>query len=163
MAKVFLSLGSNIQRQKNINAGLDALALQFGKLQLSRVFESEAVGFNGANFYNLVVAIHTEISPGMLARQLREIEEANGRLRHDTKFSARTLDIDILAYSDLVGTIEGVSLPRNEIEKNAFVLWPLAELAPQALHPRSKLSFAQLWAEYDKSKQKLWAIPFIYS
>ena len=160
MAQVFLSLGSNIDRERHIRSALDALAQQFGELQVSRVFESEAVGFDGDNFYNLVVGLHTSLPVGQLALRLREIEDANGRVRSGPKFSARTLDIDILTYDDSVGEIDGVKLPRGEIKKNAFVLQPLAELAPQQLHPETGQSFAQMWAEYDKEKQKLWPVAF---
>lgn len=160
MAEVFLSLGSNIDRERHIRAGLDALADQFGELRVSRVFESEAVGFDGDDFYNLVVGIHTRLPVGQLALHLRKIEDDNGRLRAGPKFSARTLDIDILLYDDLTGTIDGVKLPRGEIQMNAFVLQPLAELAPGHRHPITGETFAQMWAEYDKSKQKLWPVEF---
>lgn len=160
MAQVFLSLGSNIDRAKHIRAGLDALAREFGELRVSRVFESEAVGFDGDNFYNLVVGIHTDMPVGQLALRLREIEDANGRVRGGPKFSARTLDIDILTYDDLSGEFHGVKLPRGEIEKNAFVLQPLAEVAPQQRHPVTGQTFAHMWDLYDKSKQKLWAVDF---
>nr|WP_284500409.1 2-amino-4-hydroxy-6-hydroxymethyldihydropteridine diphosphokinase [Microbulbifer sp. GX H0434] len=155
-----MSLGSNIDRERHIRSGLDALAAEFGTLRVSRVFESEAVGFDGDDFYNLVVGIHTDLPVGRLALFLRGIEDANGRLRAGPKFSARTLDIDILTYDDLTGTIDGVKLPRGEIQKNAFVLQPLAELAPQHRHPLTGQTFAQMWAEYDKSKQKLWPVEF---
>lgn len=158
MAQVFLSLGSNIERSKHIRAGLDALAAEFGELRVSRVFESVAVGFDGDNFYNLVVGMETDLPVGQLALRLRAIEDANGRLRAGPKFSARTLDIDILLFDDLTGTVDGVKLPRGEIVKNAFVLQPLAELAPDSVHPLSGKSYAQMWAEYDKSKQKLWPV-----
>lgn len=160
MAQVFLSLGSNIDRERHIRAGLDALAKRFSALQVSRVFESVAVGFDGDNFYNLVVGIRTDLPVGELALRLREIEDANGRLRSSTKFNARTLDIDILLYDDLTGTVDGVKLPRGDIAENAFVLQPLAELAPDRAHPLAGKTFGQMWAEYDKSKQRLWPVQF---
>jgi len=160
VAKVFLSLGSNIDRARHIRAGLDALAQRFGDLAVSRVFESEAVGFDGDNFYNLVVGLETDLPVGELALRLREIEDANGRLRGGPKFSARTLDIDILTVGDLTGTVDGVKLPRAEILKNAFVLLPLAELAPDAVHPLAGKAYRQLWDEYDQASQKLWPVIF---
>ncbi|MEW5250389.1 2-amino-4-hydroxy-6-hydroxymethyldihydropteridine diphosphokinase [Microbulbifer discodermiae] len=162
MAQVYLSLGSNIDRAQHIRAALDALAAQFGELQVSRVFESEAVGFQGDNFYNLVVGLRTDLPVGRLAFQLRGIEDANGRLRAGPKFSARTLDIDILVYNDLTGIVDGVRLPRREITKNAFVLQPLAELAPDAVHPVENKTYHQLWSEYDQASQKLWPVEFIW-
>ncbi|WP_444914873.1 2-amino-4-hydroxy-6-hydroxymethyldihydropteridine diphosphokinase [Microbulbifer sp. TRSA007] len=162
MAQVYLSLGSNINRAQYIRAALDALAGRFGELQVSRVFESEAVGFQGDNFYNLVVGLETDLPVGQLALCLRGIEDANGRLRSGPKFSARTLDIDILTYDHLIGTVDGVKLPRGEIVKNAFVLQPLAEIAPEVLHPVEQKTYRQLWNEYDQDSQKLWPVEFIW-
>lgn len=160
MATVYLSLGSNIDREKHLSAGLDTLVEAFGDLRMSQVYESEAVGFDGDNFYNLVAAIKTDLSVGELALRLRQIEDDNGRLRSGPKFSARTLDIDILTYDDLAGEVDGVKLPRGEILKNAFVLLPLSELAPDALHPLAGKTFQQLWEAYDQSSQKLWPVAF---
>ncbi|WP_444934778.1 2-amino-4-hydroxy-6-hydroxymethyldihydropteridine diphosphokinase [Microbulbifer sp. JTAC008] len=162
MAQVYLSLGSNINRAQYIRAALDALTGRFGELQVSRVFESEAVGFQGDNFYNLVVGLQTDLPVGQLALCLRGIEDANGRLRSGPKFSARTLDIDILTYDHLTGTVDGVKLPRGEIVKNAFVLQPLAEIAPEVLHPVEQKTYRQLWNEYDQASQKLWPVEFIW-
>lgn len=158
MAEVFLGLGSNINRQKNIAFALEQLRQQFGALQCSAIYESEAVGFDGENFYNLVVKVETDLSVSELSSLLRKIEDAAGRDRSLPKFSPRTLDIDILLVDDLVGEIDGVSLPRDEILKNAFVLLPLSELAPDAVHPEVGKSYAELWRQFDHSKQKLWRV-----
>lgn len=160
MATVYLSLGSNIDRNKHLSAGLDALVEAFGDLKMSQVYESEAVGFDGDNFYNLVAAIETDLPVGELALKLRDIEDENGRLRSGPKFSARTLDIDILTYDDLTGEVDGVKLPRGEILKNAFVLLPMSELAPETLHPVTGKTYLQLWDEYDQDSQKLWPVEF---
>lgn len=158
--QVFLSLGSNIDREANIRGGLDALASQFGEVRLSPVYESEAVGFDGAAFYNLVAEIRTDMPVGVLAEVLRDIEAAHGRRRGEKKFSSRTLDIDILTYGNLCGEIDGVQLPRDEILKHAFVLLPLADLAPDARHPESGKRYVELWQALDLSGQKLWQVPF---
>lgn len=160
MPRVYLSLGSNINREHNLRAGINALKTAYGNVELSTVFESEPVGFKGTNFYNLVAAIETNQRVGQLAAQLRAIEEANGRDRHGPKFSPRTLDIDILTYGTQNSTEEGITLPREEILSNAFVLQPLAELAPSEIHPGTGQSYAALWQAYDKSRQKLWPVPF---
>ncbi len=153
MVEVCLGLGSNVEPERHIIAALDALSQNFGKLSISRVFESEAVGFKGNNFYNLVVVVHTDLSVNDLVQKLRSIENDNGRDRSKPKFSPRTLDIDILAYGDLVGEFDGVFLPRDEILKNAFVLWPLAELMPDRKHPATGQTYADLWQSYDKKQQ----------
>ncbi|WP_295804224.1 2-amino-4-hydroxy-6-hydroxymethyldihydropteridine diphosphokinase [uncultured Microbulbifer sp.] len=160
MATVLLSLGSNIDRAKHLGAGLDALVREFGDLKMSQVYESEAVGFDGDNFYNLVASIETALPVGELALKLRQIEDDNGRLRSGPKFSARTLDIDILTYDDLTGVVDGVKLPRGEILKNAFVLLPLSELVPDSVHPVEGKTYQQLWEAYDQASQKLWPVDF---
>ena len=161
MAEVLLSLGSNQDRERYILAALDALANHFGELELSSVYESESVGFNGSPFFNMVVGVNTDKTVAELTRLLKQIEDDNGRRRHCPKFSSRTLDIDILTYDDLVGEVDGVVLPRDEVDKNAFVLWPLAELKPMAIHPVRGRSFADLWQEYDQD-QKLWPVDFFW-
>ena len=160
MALVYLSLGSNIERERHIASALDALAAAFGELLISSVYESEAVGFDSENFFNLVVAIHTGLSVGELSQVLKSIEDEHGRSRQGPKFSARTLDIDILTHDDQVGRIDGVVLPRGEITKNAFVLQPLAEIAPEGRHPALGESYQSLWGKYDKTSQRLWAVDF---
>ncbi|MBZ2190091.1 2-amino-4-hydroxy-6-hydroxymethyldihydropteridine diphosphokinase [Alcanivorax sp. JB21] len=157
---VYLSLGSNIDREHNIRSGLDALAAAFDRVQISPVYESEAVGFDGEAFLNLVARIDTALPVGALAERLREIEAAHGRVRGQKKFSSRTLDIDVLTYGDAVGVIDGVELPRDEILKHAFVLQPLADLAPDERHPVLGKTYTALLAEKDFSRQALWQIPF---
>jgi 2-amino-4-hydroxy-6-hydroxymethyldihydropteridine diphosphokinase len=162
MTTVFLSLGSNIDRQHNIGSGLDDLAAAFGELRLSPVYESEAVGFKGSPFFNLVVALETDLPVAELADRLRDIERAHGRVRGEKKFASRTLDIDILTYGDLTGEFDGVSLPRDEILKHAFVLRPLADLAPYAMHPQLGRTYAALFNEYRFPEQRLWQVPFVW-
>ncbi|SDW91711.1 2-amino-4-hydroxy-6-hydroxymethyldihydropteridine diphosphokinase [Marinobacter mobilis] len=156
---VYISIGSNIDREHNIAQALDALAAEFGTLDISSVYESEAVGFDGEPFLNLVVAIRADRSVAELSRLFKAIEAANGRHLHAPKFSPRTLDIDILTYGEQSGVVDGVELPRAEILKNAFVLLPLAEIAPDQKHPVVGQSYGGLWQQY-QSDQKLWVVPF---
>lgn len=160
MPRVYLGLGSNIDRERHIRAALRELEERFGVLLISPVYESVAVGFEGDNFYNLVVGLDTDLSVGELSGLLRAIEDANGRVRVGPRFSGRTLDIDILTYGNACGEIEGVQLPRDEILKNAFVLRPLADIAGQDRHPATARPFAEHWDAYDQQRQKLWLIEF---
>ena len=162
MAQVFVSIGSNAERELYIGRCLDTLEVMFEKLELSPVYESESVGFDGDNFYNLVASFKTELPVGELSKTLKQVEDDNDRCRTSPKFSGRTLDIDILTYDALIGDIEGVSLPREEITENAFVLWPLAELAPKERHPVLAETYQQLWLDYDKEKQSLTPVSFIW-
>lgn len=158
MAKVYLGIGSNIDAPRHISRALAALKQCFGHVVASPIYESESVGFTGDNFLNLVVAVDTSLTVAQLHEAMRQIENAHGRDRTAPKFSGRTLDIDILLYDDCVGEIDGVSLPRDEIVKNAFVLKPLCDLAPQLCHPQTGKTVAQMWAGYDQNKQKLWRV-----
>ena len=160
MALVYLSLGSNIDRERHIGAALDALAKHFGSLEISTVFESVAVGFEGDSFYNLVVGIQSGLNVGEIAKVLKHIEDCNGRDRSAPKFGPRSLDIDILTVDNLAGEIDGIKLPRNEVLKNAFVLQPLAELAADMIHPLTNKTMGQHWQEFDKTSQQLWPVKF---
>jgi 2-amino-4-hydroxy-6-hydroxymethyldihydropteridine diphosphokinase len=160
MALLYLSLGSNIDRERHIVAALDALADCFGSLEISTVYESVAVGFEGDSFYNLVVGINSDLPVGEITKVLKRIEDCNGRDRSAPKFGPRSLDIDILTVDDLVGEIDGVKLPRSEVLKNAFVLQPLAELASDMTHPLTNKSIGQHWQEFDKASQDLWPVKF---
>mgnify|MGYP000347167646 FL=1 len=158
MATVYVSIGSNIDKEKNIKNCLQELALNFSDLLLSPIYESESVGFEGDNFFNLVARFTTDLTVGELNQRLKAIEDNHGRERSGPKFSGRTLDIDILTYDNLVGDIDGVQLPRDEITKNAFVLLPMADIAGNELHPELQVSYSRLWFFYDKEKQKLWQV-----
>jgi 2-amino-4-hydroxy-6-hydroxymethyldihydropteridine diphosphokinase len=158
MAQIYISLGSNVEREHNVNAGLNALQQAFGQLSLSSLFESEAVGFAGAAFYNLVVGIITPKTVAEVAHILREIEFAHGRTLDAKKYSPRTLDLDLLLYDNLI-LQNPAQIPRDEILTNAFVLWPLSELAGNLVHPLNKQTYRQLWQNYDQTSQTLRKVP----
>lgn len=163
MTALYLSIGSNVERHKHIVAALDALAALFGELVISSVYESKSIGFDGSNFFNLVVGAQTDLSILELSETLKQIEDDNGRKRSGPKFSPRTLDIDILIYGTFVGVEAGVELPRAEITKNAFVLLPLTEIAPHVVHPQLQKNYSELWQEYDQTSQSLWPIDFTWA
>ncbi|MCK8043749.1 2-amino-4-hydroxy-6-hydroxymethyldihydropteridine diphosphokinase [Shewanella sp. 1CM18E] len=162
MAKIFISLGSNIEPERHLKAALIDLDYHFDELELSSVFESEAVGFDGTNFLNMVVAAQTEMSIEQVVSCFKQIEQNHGRVKGAKKFAPRTLDIDLLLYDDVVSTLP-IELPRAEILYNAFVLWPLAEIAPSLNHPVVQQSYQTLWDNYDKQQQSLWPIEFNWS
>ena len=160
MTRVYLGVGSNIERERYITAGLDALEGLFGPLALSPVYDSAAIGFEGQPFLNLVAGVDTALDVGDLARRLRHLEFEHGRPPNASRFSARQLDIDILTYGDANGLIEGVELPRGEILENAFVLRPLADLAPDEIHPVAGRTYRELWQDYDKASQARFKVEF---
>jgi len=113
MNRVYISVGSNQDTVRHVRSALDALHQRFGDLAISSVYESEAVGFDGENFLNLVVGLDTDEPLASLADWLKAVEDSNGRQRNVTRYSSRTLDLDILIYGDQVGQPEGVELPRR--------------------------------------------------
>ncbi|WP_166110361.1 2-amino-4-hydroxy-6-hydroxymethyldihydropteridine diphosphokinase [Pseudoalteromonas sp. Z9A5] len=159
MPQIYISLGSNINKAHYIQCALIALKQHFKKIMHSSVFESEAVGFAGNNFYNSVVAATTDMSLADVCILLKNIERDNGRMASDKKFSPRTLDLDLLFYDDVICD-SPAQLPRDEITKNAFVLQPLSEVAPDFYHPVAKQTIAQLWNAYNNPQQKLWKVEF---
>lgn len=145
MSRAWLSIGSNIEPARYLGAALELLAEEFGALVCSPVYRTPAVGFEGEDFLNMVVGIDTELPPPALARRLREFEDRCGRVRGNARFAARTLDLDVLTYDDRVLDADGLVLPRPEILEQAFVLGPLADVAPQELHPLRQTNYAVLW------------------
>jgi 2-amino-4-hydroxy-6-hydroxymethyldihydropteridine diphosphokinase len=149
--KAYLSLGSNIEPEANLRSALAALRERFGNVVVSPVYRMPAVGFDGPAFLNAAAIIDSDLDPFALTDWLHDLERAHGRLRSSVKFSSRTLDIDIVYFDDLV--LEGpiadgaaaLQLPRPEL-RHAFVLKPLADIAPEFVDPVRGMSLAELWA-----------------
>lgn len=144
MTQCFVSVGSNIDKEKNIEAGLNSLRETFGKLNVSPIYETAAVGFEGENFYNLVVSFESDFSAQAVFQKLRELEFLHGRLPNSQKFSPRHLDLDLLLYGDAIIDDEILKLPRADIEKYVFVLQPLADLAPDLIHPIQQKTYRKM-------------------
>ena len=160
MAHVFIGVGSNRERKKHIRAGIRALKAELGSLRISTVYENKAMGFDGADFYNFVVSCETGLEVEEVFGRLRRIEDDYGRDRSKPCLSSITLDLDLLLYDDLVISHEAFELPRSDIDRYAFVLYPLAELAPDLCHPVSGKTYARLWSEFDRSAQDLRPVEF---
>jgi 2-amino-4-hydroxy-6-hydroxymethyldihydropteridine diphosphokinase len=159
MAQVYVSIGSNRERKRNINLCLQALRERFGFLRISTVYRSKAVGFDGDDFFNLVVGFNTPLAVHQVAASLRDIEAARGRRRnHRAKFSPRPLDLDLLLYDDLVLNEAGLQIPREDISRYAFVLRPLVEIAGNRRHPVLNCTFAELWKDFTQGNEQLWPV-----
>ena len=145
LTQIYLGLGSNIERERRLCGGLDALASFLRDMRCSAVFESQPVGIKSGPFFNLVVSAWTDLPLMELDRRLKSIEADNGRYAPDRK--GLPLDIDVLLYGDWVGDFDGLVLPRAEILKNAFVLWPLSLMAPDRVHSEAGKTMAELWRD----------------
>lgn len=148
MQRVYVSIGSNIEPERNVRAAVRALKSSFPSLAISPVFRSKAEGFKGDDFYNLAARFDTDEPPERLAGILGRIETAQGRVRTGKRFSPRTLDIDILLYGDLVRHDSQFDIPRHDILAYAHVLGPLIALAPDLCHPETGERLMELWQRF---------------
>ncbi len=146
MTRAWISAGSNVDRERNIRQAIHRLAREFGELVLSPVYRTRAEGFEGDDFLNLIIGIDTELPPEALRQRLRAIEDSQGRVRGENRFASRTLDLDLLTWGDLVDGNQGI--PRDEILRYAFVLRPLAEVAPDECYPGREETYAGLWKAF---------------
>lgn len=155
MTRVYLSLGSNIEPEQHLRAAIYALHAEFGDLLLSRAYRTESVGFDGPGFLNMAVGLDTDWTPQNLDHWLHELEDRNGRRRDVERYSSRTLDIDIVLFGDVIVDGPGhLQIPRDEL-KHAFVLAPLAEIAPNVSHPLSGKSMQELWRAHPQQGQPM--------
>ena len=154
MSRAFVGIGSNIQPHAHVPLALELLERSFTVTDVSPIYSCPAVGFDGADFVNLVVAFETDRDVIELQSELRDIEAACGRDRTE-KRASRTMDIDLLLFDDAVIDEPGLTLPRADMLEYAFVLRPLAEIAPDARHPVSGIRYARLWADFDDRVQPL--------
>jgi 2-amino-4-hydroxy-6-hydroxymethyldihydropteridine diphosphokinase len=153
-AQVYLDIGSNIDRKHNIRSCMQQLKLEFPDIVFSRAYESAAEGFDGDPFINLAASLKTEKSYQEMSRYLKRLETDHARQRNEVKFSSRTLDVDILFYDDLVLQPD-IDLPRAEVTQYPFVLFPLAEIAADFIHPELGLSITELVAQSKLSSNTL--------
>jgi 2-amino-4-hydroxy-6-hydroxymethyldihydropteridine diphosphokinase len=158
MVDAYVAAGSNVRPRENLRAALAALEREFPGLRASRAYRNAAVGFVGADFVNLVVAIATDLPPAAVVERLKTVEHACGREPGTPKWGPRTLDLDLLLYGKQAGTPNGPKLPHPDIERRAWVLGPLAELAPGLAHPVSGETFGALWRRFDREAHPLVAV-----
>jgi 2-amino-4-hydroxy-6-hydroxymethyldihydropteridine diphosphokinase len=160
MSVVYLGIGSNVNVEDNVSAGVLALRQAFGAIGLSPVYRSAAVGFSGDDFINLAARIETDMQPLELKEFLNALEDRYGRRRDLPKFSDRTLDIDILMVDDLYLNCPALVLPRPEILEYAHVLRPLADLAPGLVHPVTGKRMSDHWNDFPGDRSSLVAVGF---
>ncbi|NCF15669.1 MAG: 2-amino-4-hydroxy-6-hydroxymethyldihydropteridine diphosphokinase [Gammaproteobacteria bacterium] len=162
MATVYVGLGSNIDPEKNLRLGLRELRDRFGELQTSAVYRSKAIGFEGDDFLNLVVSFESHSSPLEICDAIELIHNLSGRDRDGGKWESRPLDIDLLLYNDLVVDERPVCVPRRDVLEYSFVLRPLAELAPDLVHPVTGRTMQEHWRNFDQASHPLGIVDVIF-
>ncbi len=155
MAIVYLGLGSNIDAEKNLGLAVRELRHRYGELDISTVYRSAAVGFEGDDFLNLVVGLRSDETPLEICEEIERLHNLSGRVRGSEKWASRPLDIDLLLYNDLVIDERPVRVPRSDILEYSFVLRPLAELAPDLVHPVTGKTMLGHWQEFDADNHPL--------
>ncbi len=151
--EVFVGIGSNIDPKKNLQLAIRELTARFGTIRTSSIYRSRAVGFEGADFLNMVVAFRTAEPPEIILAELERLHALAGRARCSEPFSSRTLDVDLLLYGARCIAGPDIRVPREDILKYAFVLAPLAELAPDLPHPLTGGTMSELWARFDSAAE----------
>lgn len=146
MASIHINIGSNQNREENIATAIDMLRFNFSQMQISDIYESPAQGFEGDDFFNLGVNATTDLNIEDTKKVLKNIEDKIGRDRNQPKFSARTIDLDLVLYDSVIDARE--NLPRDDILKYAFVLAPLAQLNATAIHPLENCTYHSLWQAF---------------
>jgi 2-amino-4-hydroxy-6-hydroxymethyldihydropteridine diphosphokinase len=155
MATIYVGLGSNIEPEEHLGIAIRQLRERYGQIDVSSVYRSAAVGFAGDDFLNLVARLRSEESAEQICEEIERLHDLSGRVRGSEKWSSRPLDIDLLLYDDLVIDEPPVRVPRSDILEYSFVLRPMAELAPDLVHPVTGKSMLQHWQEFDADSHPL--------
>jgi 2-amino-4-hydroxy-6-hydroxymethyldihydropteridine diphosphokinase len=145
MPKIYLSLGSNIKPEENLEEAKKLLSLNYQSQKESKIYKTKSVGFEGEDFLNQVVCLETDDSPENVITTLKDIEKKIGRKNRVEKFSEREIDIDLLLYGNFVGKALAKDIPHKDIDLYRFVLEPLAEIAPNLIHPKHQEKISEIW------------------
>ncbi|HEX7719266.1 MAG TPA: 2-amino-4-hydroxy-6-hydroxymethyldihydropteridine diphosphokinase [Woeseiaceae bacterium] len=155
MARIYLGVGSNIQPVRNLRLAITELRRRFDNLETSTVYRNAPVGFEGQDFLNLVVRATTDLPPVDVLRALDDIHDLAGRQRISVGLTARELDIDLLLYDQVQVDTDDLQLPRSDVLDYDFVLRPLAELAPDYVHPITGKRLDLHWQQFPGSVRLL--------
>jgi 2-amino-4-hydroxy-6-hydroxymethyldihydropteridine diphosphokinase len=155
MPDVFVAAGSNVQPEVALRTALDELERIYGPLRISPAYRNKAVGFEGDDFINLVVGFATNDPLPEVRRNLQQVEALCGRPPNAPKWAPRTMDLDILLYGDVVSTELGLLLPRPDLIKRPYMLKPMADVAPDVVHPTLRRTMKQLWDAFDQEGHEM--------
>ena len=146
MTQAYISIGSNIEAKKNI-AKVKKKLNQLFICTFSDNFYTEAEGFEGKDFINLVAGFETSLDAVKLTQTLKTLEKKMGRESNQKGMHDRVIDLDLILLGGLIAQDQGINLPSNDIENYLFVLEPLAQIAKEHLHPVFNISFEEMLKE----------------
>jgi 2-amino-4-hydroxy-6-hydroxymethyldihydropteridine diphosphokinase len=155
MPAVYVAAGSNVEPERHLALATDLLRREFPDVRFSPWYRNRAVGFEGADFINLVAGFTTALPINEVLFRMYAIEVACGRPRDAPRWAPRSMDLDVLLYGDLVCDEPKFKLPRPDLLKRAFMLGPLAALAPELMHPTEKATIGELWSRFDRAGHAL--------
>jgi 2-amino-4-hydroxy-6-hydroxymethyldihydropteridine diphosphokinase len=159
MPNVYVAAGSNVEPERNLHAAKQQLERYFPGVRFSSWYRNAAVGFEGDDFINFVAGFATTLSVHAVVERLHAIESLCGRPRDAPKWASRSMDLDVLLYGELICDEPKLSLPRPDLLKRAYMLGPLAELAPEVAHPTEGLTIGELWQRFDQVAHPMQRIP----
>jgi 2-amino-4-hydroxy-6-hydroxymethyldihydropteridine diphosphokinase len=161
MPEVYVAAGSNVRPREHLRRAIGLMRKAWPDLRVSGAYRNKAVGFEGADFINLVAGFVTDQSLAEVLAELHRIEEACGRPRNAPKWAPRSMDLDVLLYGDTVGEFPGAVLPRGDLLRRPYMLGPAAEIAPSFVHPTEGVSLGELWSEFDTEGHEMWPVSLV--
>ena len=153
--RVFVAAGSNVEPEKNLARACAEIAHTWPDAYFSRAYRNVAVGFEGPDFINLVIGFSAAQPLHSVIEKLRGIETNCGRPRYAPKWASRTMDLDVLLFDDLVEKTSDYTLTRPDLLKRPYMLGPLAEIAPDIVHPTEHRTIGELWAAFDGNGHRM--------
>ena len=155
MPEVYVAAGSSVAPERALACAVAKLEREFAGVRFSSWYRNAPADGSGPYFINLVAGFTTTLPPRELQARLRAIESYCGRVRGKDSGAPPPLDLDLLMYGDLVCMEPGLTVPRPELLVRAYMLGPLAELAPELMHPTAHRSIGELWRAYDQGRHPL--------
>ena len=150
MARVYVAIGSNVEPEINISKAASELARLFPGARFSSWYRNRAVGFEGDDFVNGVVGFQTDLPLRAVIEHLHAVETLCGRPRNAPRWAPRSMDLDVLLYDNVVCSEPSLTLPRPDLLKRPYMLGPMAEIAPEVVHPTAGLTIGELWERFDR-------------
>ena len=159
MPEVYVAAGSNVAPEEHLSRAVAELQRAFPGVRFSPWYRNRAVGFDGDDFINLVAGFSTELPLDQVLATLQAIELRCGRARDAPRWAPRSMDLDVLLFGQMVCDEARVKLPRPDLTKRAYMLGPLAALAPEVVHPTEGRTIGELWQRFDRAAHPLEALP----